>query len=345
MATRWQTTRVLALLSLALGCGGARLRPVRAFAARSAAVSRIRCAVDATRATAVVEELLAAPDHELLVAMQRNVESLLSPSFIATLRRVGRQARTDEQREAAKRLEFSVVVFLEEFIEQVQELERADAAGEAIIDVAPSPAADGIPRRADGSNAPTTRSLRQRTPMPKPAPTRAQAEVRATLSAEEALVEHRALLQALLAEASKDIQALENRLQEMAAARQLDGPFIEHLKWEMNEQAVRGNAKLLHILQLVVQRACLASEGMLAESSVAAHHLSAILQLHDRDARRSYWERVVVRLPDADRTQFAQVVCNVFADLGLRVQRGIDVDDSLLRQIRLVRDELDEHFT
>lgn len=338
------TMAVVVLLGLVAATGGARRWPVARAPGAPSATSRICCTVGGLRATGVVEELLAASDDELLGVMQRNVESLLSPTFLGTLRRVGRQAPTEEGREAAKRLEFSVVVFLEELIEHVQELERAEAAGELVVDIAANPVADNIPRRADGTNAATTRSLRPRTPMPRPPPTPAQAEARAVRSKEEALVEHRALLQDLLAEASKDIQSLENCLQRMAAARQLDGPFLEHLKWEMNEQARRGNAKLLHILQIVVQRACLAAESMLSESSIAAHHLSTILQIHDRDARHDYWKRVIVRLPEADRTQFSKAVCNVFADLGLRVQRGIDVDDSLLRQIRLVRDELDEHF-
>ncbi|KAG8470706.1 hypothetical protein KFE25_009127 [Diacronema lutheri] len=311
-------------------------------------MSRIRCAAIGEREAGVVRELLGASDDELLGVMQRNVPNLLSPSFIGTLRRIGRQAASETEREAVRRLEFSVVVFLEALIESVQELERAEAAGEGALGARASKPADEIPdnmpRRADGSNAPTSKPLRPRMPAPKPPPTPAQAEARASLSADEALAQHRLLLQQLLVQASKGVEQLESTLQAMAARGELDAPFIDHLKWEMNEQVARGNSKLLHILQLVVQRACFAAEGTFSESSAAAHHLSAILQIHDRDMRRAYWERVVIRLPDAERAQFASAVCTVYADLGLRVQRGIDVDDALLRQIRLVRDELDEHF-
>jgi hypothetical protein len=152
------------------------------------------------------------------------------------------------------------------------------------------------------------------------------------------------MLQELLGEASKGVDTLEVCLQSMAVKGQVNAPFIDHLKWEMDEQVKRGNARMLHILQLVVQRACLVMESTLDDSSAAAQHLSAILQLHDYNARIDYWQRVVARLPDRERAQFAQVVCSVFADVGLRVQRGMDVDDSLLRQIRLVREELEEHI-
>lgn len=319
---------------------------------RCVPTSRVRCALDGSPLGAVVEELLNSSDDEMLGAMQRNIPAMLSPGFLGALRRVARLAVNDEDREAARRLEFSVVVFLEEFIEQVQALEKAEAEG--FIDMssmAPDLSAevanvDRIPRRADGSNAPLSRPPRLRAPRAPPAPAAAAAAgaAAAVQSAEELLVVHRAMLQELLREAATGVNALEACLQSMAAQGQLRPPFIDHLKWEMDEQVKRGNARMLHILQLVVQRACLTMESMLDESSAAAQHLSTILQLHDYDARTDYWKRVVARLPERERSQFAQVVCSVFADVGLRVQRGMDVDDSLLRQIRLVREELDEHI-
>ncbi|KAJ1633253.1 hypothetical protein T492DRAFT_982398 [Pavlovales sp. CCMP2436] len=270
--------------------------------------------------------------------MQRNVESLLSPSFIGALRRVARQAPSEAESEAAKSLEFSVVVFLEELMEHIEAMQVAEANGEPIELLA-----DNIPRRADGSNVPAPAKL-LRPRAPKPVPTLAQEEVLTVRATEVAQLSHRELLEELLTAASKDIQSLEACLQRMAADRQLSAPFIEHLRWEVDEQVESGNTRMLHILQLVVQRACLAAEGMLDEQSAAAHHLGAILQIYDGAQRRDYWRRVIVKLPAADKTQFSKVVCNVFADLGLRVQRGVDVDESLIRQLRLVRDELDEYF-
>jgi hypothetical protein len=320
----------------------AHLRPPVRFHSARMPRSLVRCAAGSPEFSDVVDELMRASDDELLQVMQRNIQALLSPGFIGTLRRVGRQGVTEGQREAAKRLEFSVVVFLEELIEQVQELERAEASGDAGGAPLPSPIAESVPRRADGSNALATRPLRPRAP--KPPPTPAQAAVQKAQSAEELQMDHRARLEALLMAASKDAQSLEEALQQMAASQQLDGPFLAHLKWEMNEQVARGNARLLHILQLVVQRACLVAESTLAEAGVAAHHLSTLLQIHDREARRSYWQGVVAKLAVNDQQQLVKVVCNVCADVGQRVQNGMEVDDALLRQIRVVRDELDEHL-
>lgn len=314
-----------------------------------------------TRADAVVRELLSADDAELLGVMQRNVEVLLNPSFASALRQIARSAPSDELRDDAARIEESVLAFLGEFVAHVEALDKAaqaDAGGGEVdeAEVAQARAAvaesERTPRRADGSSAPIRRRAAPQPRMPADAggvgaPTGDTARRAAPVptAADRLVISNRARLEGVLRAASSGVDALEAELERMTAAGELDAGFIDHLRWEIEQQVEQRNGQLLHILQIVVQRACLAAESTVQGAQVGTRHLSALLQLHDREARRAYWQRVIVALPPRERAEFGQAVCTVFADIGLRVQRGADIDDGLLRQIRAVRDELDEFLT
>mmetsp|Transcript_39441 Transcript_39441/g.92740 ORF Transcript_39441/g.92740 Transcript_39441/m.92740 type:complete len:128 (-) Transcript_39441:282-665(-) len=120
-------------------------------------------------------------------------------------------------------------------------------------------------------------------------------------------------------------------------------PFSDFLRRELSEQAERGNARILPVLQAIVQRATLAAEGVLEESPEAARRLSAMLQMSERDQRAAYWRDVVCNMGAAGRDAFDQAVLDAYADVDEKRRNGVRVDQAMVRQIQLVRDELDEY--
>ena len=75
----------------------------------------------------------------------------------------------------------------------------------------------------------------------------------------------------------------------------LDANFFAHLQWEIDEQKRMKNSKLLGILEVVVQRACVEVETGQPEVAL----LSAVLQTANQMARREMYQRELVCLATA----------------------------------------------
>ena len=59
---------------------------------------------------------------------------------------------------------------------------------------------------------------------------------------------------------AQESHKIDRVLRDMSSKNELDRGFFEHLQWEVDEQKTAGNQRLLKILEVVVQRACLEVE-------------------------------------------------------------------------------------
>lgn len=278
--------------------------------------------------SAVVDELVKASDDEMFGIMQRNVHVLLSPSFLGCLRRRGRDPSAPVDREVLQSLEESVLAFLEEFILYAQQLEEARDSDDP----------DGVAQRADGGGA-IARPRKAASPRLRreESPEEEQEDPGYALTA-------RAMVLDLLQAGQRGVDQLDDLLDNYSSWGMLNEDFLSHLRLEMDEQVRIGNNRLVYVLQIAVQRVCLAMEGSLGANGNAAHHLSELLQRHTAEARETYWRKAVCPLPEEELRNFECNLERVFADVALRVTRGADVPDELLRQLQVVRDELPQYI-
>ena len=115
---------------------------------------------------------------------------------------------------------------------------------------------------------------------------------------------------------------------------ELDAGFFAHLEWEVEEQRKQKNRKVLDILEVVVQRACVEVEAGQPEVAL----LSAVLQTSNRLARAEMYQRELVRASGGKRVAaaFLSLVKETQLELEKSVLRGEQVDSTLLQMLRVV---------
>uniref|UniRef100_A0A7S0NV75 Uncharacterized protein n=2 Tax=Calcidiscus leptoporus TaxID=127549 RepID=A0A7S0NV75_9EUKA len=119
-------------------------------------------------------------------------------------------------------------------------------------------------------------------------------------------------------------------------ADELDRDFFEHMQWEVEQQVVQKNRRLLDILELVIQRACVQVEA----GEPAVQLLSTLLQTHDRDARLEYYKQILAQAPVTMRSRFAETVQETRMHVEKASMRSEPINQSLLRQLRLISIEM-----
>jgi len=140
----------------------------------------------------------------------------------------------------------------------------------------------------------------------------------------------------LLDAAKASPAALDKVLSDLAERGQLDGSFFDNMQWEVDQAVEKKNQRLLAILELVVQRACLQVE--MGQPDVQL--LSTLLQTANRDSRRELYEQRLATYDEPMRKRFASSVLETQMTLEKAVLRGESVDQRLLVQLRLVALEM-----
>ena len=119
---------------------------------------------------------------------------------------------------------------------------------------------------------------------------------------------------------------------------ELDGGFFAHLQWEVDQQVAAKNRKVLEILELVVQRACLEVERAEPELQL----LGQLLQVQSTEVRREMYETRLKPLGVDAQRRFAAALSGTEGELEKAQLRGDAVDATLLRQIRTIGAECKE---
>lgn len=318
-------------------------------AAASAPRARLATMLASRPATAsqnLIDALLAEDVAERLPSlMSRNIDTLTDGGFMAELEARRAATRDERERDRISLVTELVLTFLEELAGRVQQLEpdvraaqaEAEEVSAAVASTAAKAAKAGLPARRSQPNdalatEPAQSAARSDSPENRPtySPEKLQREERA---------KHRFLVEKLLDAAQTGVERLEALLRDVSD--DLDPAFFAHLKWEVDEQRAAGNRRMLEILEVVVQRACVEVEQR-QPAEVAL--LSALLQTKNALARREMYERQLVPLPAHTHTAFDQLVCDTQLELEKAVLRGEQVDGSLLQQLRVIRLEVTDHI-
>ena len=308
----------------------------------------IRCsAAVPDQLDATIDELLEISKPEALPALLgRRLEVLTDARFIPRLE--ARRAASPTEYEATQLLQLGefVVDFLEEVTSQVRDLEPELAAAQAEADVITKQAeADAKPICTETTSfsfdPPTPgRGRAKSTPPPPAASTGKEVDHEGLSQAErEKRAKNRFLLEKLLDAAGVSTDRLDALLVE--ERNKLDANFFAHLQWEIDEQKRMKNSKLLGILEVVVQRACVEVETGQPEVAL----LSAVLQTANQMARREMYQRELVLPRDGQRVAdaFVALVTETQLELEKRVLRGELVDQSLLQMLRVISLEAGEY--
>jgi len=241
-----------------------------------------------------------------------------------------------------------VLSFLEELTDRVREIEPEWQQEQAQADAVTAKAAEkaraalrGLkstpPRRRGGGADPAGAP-----PVPAVAPGQGATDE----AAREVRAKKRFMLERLLDAANAGAGRLEAMLHDKRA--ELDAAFFEHLAWEVEEQKAKGNRKLLAVLEVVVQRACAEVECRGGGPEVAL--LSSLLQTSNSLVRREVYEREFNRGVRADGRDGADVaaallelVTDTQLELEKQVMRGEQVDQQLLKMLRVLSVEIPEY--
>lgn len=233
------------------------------------------------------------------------------------------------------------VSFLEQVADQMQALEPELAEVQAQADsIATEAAAAAAKARAD------IRPARRAKSTPPPSATSAgrvgalaDAPPTARDGDGEARAKNRFLVERLLDAANAGVDSLDALLVE--SRDRLDTAFFEHLQWEVDEQKRLQNRKMLSILEVVVQRACVEVEAGQPEVAL----LSAALQTTNALARRELYERELARGSGGPYlvNAFLALVTDTQLELEKRVVRGEEVDGALLQRLRVIALEASEY--
>jgi len=317
----------------------------------------------ASRIDVTIGEILEERDDTLPALLGRRLDVLTNQNFLPRVEE-RRADAPDGRREELARVGEVVVSFLEELTARVSELEpellaeqqaadamaaKAAAAATAAIDAAEAPA-QAVPEETtepcakpccagETADAPAQAAVAQVVPeediaeaVPQPAHDEADAPGR------ERRAKYRYLVERLLDAAKVGTERLDTLLREERSM--LDGGFFEHMRWEVEQQTDAKNRKLLHILEVVVQRACVEVEE--GRSEVAL--LSAVLQTRNPTARAEMYARELAPASPRVQASFAQLVLDTQLELEKAVLRGERVDADLLQMLRIVSAEAGEYI-
>ena len=286
---------------------------------------------------AAIDDLLAHGSGEsLLPALGRRLDLLLDGRLIERLDE--RVAASAEPAPLAELREVSLA-FLEEVASHVQELDPELAAAEQAAEKAAADASAAASAAASAGDlgvaaaagAAVARFDPSAAPPPEPEPAAAPPP-----NSAEARARYRFRLEQLLDAAKAGVAPLDTALREMRA--ELDGGFFAHLQWEVDQQVAAKNRKVLEILELVVQRACLEVERAEPELQL----LGQLLQVQSTEVRREMYETRLKPLGVDAQRRFAAALSGTEGELEKAQLRGDAVDATLLRQIRTIGAECKE---
>ena len=286
---------------------------------------------------AAIDDLLAHGSGEsLLPALGRRLDLLLDGRLIERLDE--RVAASAEPAPLAELREVSLA-FLEEVASHVQELDPELAAAEQAAEKAAADASAAASAAASAGDlgvaaaagAAVARFDPSAAPPPEPEP-----EAAPPPNSAEARARYRFRLEQLLDAAKAGVAPLDTALREMRA--ELDGGFFAHLQWEVDQQVAAKNRKVLEILELVVQRACLEVERAEPELQL----LGQLLQVQSTEVRREMYETRLKPLGVDAQRRFAAALSGTEGELEKAQLRGDAVDATLLRQIRTIGAECKE---
>ena len=292
----------------------------------------------------VINELLGAPENAVLSVMGQRLNTLTDRNFMVHLEQRRARAASTAEQQALGELSDAVCDFLEELVSRVQEVgpqireqeESAAAAAqraEAEAEAAPVAASVGTASAGDPFGA-INAEMGQ---LPE-LPARQAGESLDEAQTREKRALNRFKLEKLLDAAHTGAGNLDAALRRMGS--ELDEPFFEHLRWEVEQQVAAKNEKLLGILELVVQRACVEAEAGHPEVEL----LAALLQTSNRELRQEmYQRRLTAATPEVQR-QFASVVRETQLTLEKEVLEGRPVDTTLLQQLRVIALEMFDHM-
>ena len=269
---------------------------------------------------AAIDDLLAHGSGEsLLPALGRRLDLLLDGRLIERLDE--RVAASAEPAPLAELREVSLA-FLEEVASHVQELDPELAAAEQAAEKAAADASAAASAAASAGDLGVAAA--------------AGAAVARFDPSAEARARYRFRLEQLLDAAKAGVAPLDTALREMRA--ELDGGFFAHLQWEVDQQVAAKNRKVLEILELVVQRACLEVERAEPELQL----LGQLLQVQSTEVRREMYETRLKPLGVDAQRRFAAALSGTEGELEKAQLRGDAVDATLLRQIRTIGAECKE---
>ena len=284
---------------------------------------------------AAIDDLLAHGSGEsLLPALGRRLDLLLDGRLIERLDE--RVAASAEPAPLAELREVSLA-FLEEVASHVQELDPELAAAEQAAEKAAADASAAASAAASAGDLGVAAAAGAAVARPVGgAAAGAGAAAAPPPNSAEARARYRFRLEQLLDAAKAGVAPLDTALREMRA--ELDGGFFAHLQWEVDQQVAAKNRKVLEILELVVQRACLEVERAEPELQL----LGQLLQVQSTEVRREMYETRLKPLGVDAQRRFAAALSGTEGELEKAQLRGDAVDATLLRQIRTIGAECKE---
>ena len=279
----------------------------------------------------VIDELLDEVQPEKLPSLLGQRLAVLTDE--AFLPRLEQRAEDAPGFEKAKIVQLSelVVTFLEEVAERIRELEPklTEIQAEADADIAEAAEAAKA-ARAEAASQPKRRAA-------EPAPGTASGTAVGATSPEEeidaereAKAQNRFLLERLLDASAVGKDRLQALLKEERA--KLDPGFFAHLQWEVDQQKAAKNRKLLEILEVVVQLACIEAEGGQPEVQL----LSSLLQTANANSRQELYQRGLLPATPGIQQAFLDLVTETQLALEKKIFRGEQVDPALLQQLRVI---------
>ena len=338
---------------------------------RSAAVL-----LQASNFDGLIDELLAAPEEQVLSVMGQRLETIADSGFMAQLERRRAAAGSAAEEQALELLGGSVCDFMEELVQRMQaarnppaarrllrllhppaapprtihalhssqevapELQEQEARAQASVAQAAQAA-----QAAEAAKAATAAQVALWSQMGKqPASGPPQPAKRATRGAvdprvDEALrreqrAKNRFKVENLLDAANAGVEALDLRLREMRG--ELNEGFFEHLRWEVEQQVAAKNEKVLGILELIIQRACVEAEAGHPEVEL----LAALLQTRNRELRQEMYQRRLATADQMVRRAFGESVQQTQLRIEKDLLAGNEVDRDLLQQLRVIALEM-----
>merc|ERR1719149_53657 len=277
----------------------------------------------------LIDELLAAPEEQVLSVMGQQLETIADGGFMAHLDRRRAAAGSTAEEQALVLLGGSVCDFMEELVQRMQEVAPELQEQEARAEASVAQAAQA----AKAAQVPLWSQM-QKQPAAK-AETRGAVDPRVDEDLQrEQRAKNRFKVENLLDAARAGVEPLDLCLQAMR--RELDEAFFEHLRWEVEQQVAAKNEKVLAILELVIQRACVEAEAGHPEVEL----LAALLQTRNREVRQEMYQRKLAPAEEVVRRQFGASVQETQLRLEKDLLAGSEVDRDLLQQFRVIALEM-----
>lgn len=265
----------------------------------------------------LIDELLAAPEEQVLSVMGQQLETIADRGFMAQLERRRAAAGSAAEEQALELLGVSVCDFMEELVQRMQEVapELQEQEARAQASVAQAAQAAQAAEAAEAASA-------------------AKRATRGAVDPRELRAKNRFKVENLLDAANAGVEALDLCLREMRG--ELNEGFFEHLRWEVEQQVAAKNEKVLGILELIIQRACVEAEAGHPEVEL----LAALLQTRNRELRQELYQRKLATADQMVRRAFGASVQQTQLRIEKDLLAGNEVDRDLLQQLRVIALEM-----